>query len=441
MNGKSALDTEVTNTTPVTPDDRRALRWARQRDIVLTIIGWLFVVAVILWAASHIARSLLVLLIAVLLAYALAPVVTFLRRFMPRWLAILLVYLVVVALFAGLIYLIVTSLISQLVSLTHTIAQLSKPGGNSALNAMLATLHQYGVSDSQLLSARQQLLSQLEGLAQNAIPLLTGIFSGALDAILVVVLSVYLLIDGERLIAWLKANAPLSYRSRVRFTFNTLQRVVGGYIRGQLLLCTLVGVLVGAGMAVFQVPYALLLGVLAFVFEFIPIIGVFFSGAFCVVLALVSHGPLIAGLVLVYFIIVHIIEGDVVGPRIVGQAVGVHPAVSIFALLAGAELFGVWGALLASPVAGVLQVFLTAVFRQWRMANAQQFPEEFGPTIVPVTTAQAQVASGASPGVAPTATAVTVSPALGDATAEASAANTGEPDAPKEAAPAPDPPE
>ncbi|HUY79270.1 MAG TPA: AI-2E family transporter [Ktedonobacterales bacterium] len=441
MNGKSALDTEVTNTTPVTPDDRRALRWARQRDIVLTIIGWLFVVAVILWAASHIARSLLVLLIAVLLAYALAPVVTFLRRFMPRWLAILVVYLVVVALLAGLIYLIVTSLISQLVSLTHTIAQLSKPGGNSALNAMLATLHQYGVSDSQLLSARQQLLSQLEGLAQNAIPLLTGIFSGALDAILVVVLSVYLLIDGERLIAWLKANAPLSYRSRVRFTFNTLQRVVGGYIRGQLLLCTLVGVLVGAGMAVFQVPYALLLGVLAFVFEFIPIIGVFFSGAFCVVLALVSHGPLIAGLVLVYFIIVHIIEGDVVGPRIVGQAVGVHPAVSIFALLAGAELFGVWGALLASPVAGVLQVFLTAVFRQWRMANAQQFPEEFGPTIVPVTTAQAQVASGASPGVAPTATAVTVSPALGDATAEASAANTGEPDAPKEAAPAPDPPE
>jgi len=441
MNGKSALDTEVTNTTPVTPDDRRALRWARQRDIVLTIIGWLFVVAVILWAASHIARSLLVLLIAVLLAYALAPVVTFLRRFMPRWLAILVVYLVVVALLAGLIYLIVTSLISQLVSLTHTIAQLSKPGGNSALNAMLATLHQYGVSDSQLLSARQQLLSQLEGLAQNAIPLLTGIFSGALDAILVVVLSVYLLIDGERLIAWLKANAPLSYRSRVRFTFNTLQRVVGGYIRGQLLLCTLVGVLVGAGMAVFQVPYALLLGVLAFVFEFIPIIGVFFSGAFCVVLALVSHGPLIAGLVLVYFIIVHIIEGDVVGPRIVGQAVGVHPAVSIFALLAGAELFGVWGALLASPVAGVLQVFLTAVFRQWRMANAQQFPEEFGPTIVPVTTAQAQVASGASTGVAPTATAVTVSPALGDATAEASAANTGEPDAPKEAAPAPDPPE
>lgn len=427
MNGKSGVDAgvaNVTNTRPVTQGDRLVLRWARQRDLVLTIIGWLFIVAVIVWAASHIVRSLLVLLIAVLLAYALAPVVTLLRRFIPRWLAILLVYLVAVALFAGLIYLIVTSLISQLVSLTHTITQLSRPGGNSATNAVLATLHQYGISDSQLQSARQQLLSQVEGLAQNVIPLLSGVFSGALDAILVVVLSVYLLIDGERLVAWLKANAPLSYRSRVRFTFDTLQRVVGGYIRGQLLLCTLVGVLVGAGMAVFQVPYALLLGVLAFVFEFIPIIGVFFSGAFCVVLALVSHGPLIAGLVLIYFIVVHVIEGDVVGPRIVGQAVGVHPAVSIFALLAGAELFGVWGALLASPVAGVLQVFLAAVFRQWRMANAQQFPEEFGPKIVPVTTAQAaaQTASGATPHVAPTAIALTAPP--GDASAERPTDNT-----------------
>ena len=125
MNGKSVMDTQQDSAKPITAGDRRAMRWARQRDIVLTIIGWLFVVAAIVWAASHISSSLLVLLIAVLLAYALAPVVTFLRRFMPRWLAILLVYLVAVALFAGLIYLIVTSLISQLVSLTHTIAGLS----------------------------------------------------------------------------------------------------------------------------------------------------------------------------------------------------------------------------------------------------------------------------------------------------------------------------
>jgi len=422
MNGTSARGTDQPHTTPpglpITPTERRAARWARQRDLVLTIIGWLFVVAVILWGASHIIRSLLVLLIAVLLAYALAPVVALLRRFLPRWLAILVVYLVAVGLLGGLVYLIINSLISQVTALTQALTQAGTSGGGGMLGSLLATLHRFGVSDAQIAAARQQLLNQAGSLTSDVVPLLRGIFDAVLDAILVVVLSVYLLIDGERLVHWIQENAPLNSRSRVRFTLTTLQRVVGGYIRGQTILCTIVGVLVGGGMFLFQVPYALLLGVLAFVFEFIPILGVFFSGAFCVVLALISHGPLIAGLVLVYFIIVHIIEGDVVGPRIVGRAVGVHPAVSIFALLAGAELFGVWGALLASPVAGVLQVVIAAVFRQWRLAHPREYPEEFGPTIVPVTTAQAQAqaASGATPSVAPTA--VALPPAPGDATAE-----------------------
>ncbi len=135
-------------------------------------------------------------------------------------------------------------------------------------------------------------------------------------------------------------------------------------------------------------------------------------------LALISHGILWAVLVLLYFVLVHIIEGDVVGPRIVGRAVGVHPAVSIFALLAGAELFGVWGALLASPIAGVLQVVIATIFREWRLAHPREYPEEFGPVIVPVTTAQAeaQAASGSSPDVAPTD--VATPPAPGDTTAE-----------------------
>jgi predicted PurR-regulated permease PerM len=69
----------------------------------------------------------------------------------------------------------------------------------------------------------------------------------------------------------------------------TLQRVVGGYIRGQLFLCTLIGLLVGVGMQIMGVPYALLLGVLAFILEFIPVLGTLVSGAICVLFAL-THG-------------------------------------------------------------------------------------------------------------------------------------------------------
>src|SRR6266516_4128957 len=165
---------------------------------------------------------------------------------------------------------------------------------------------------------------------------------------------------------------PTAQQGSTQFFLATLQRIVGGYIRGQLLLCTLIGVLVGVGMQVIGVPYALLLGVLAFVFEFVPVLGTLFSGALCVLLAL-TKGWVIALIVLAYFVVVHVIEGDVVGPRIVGKAIGLHPVVSLAALVAGAELFGIWGSLFAAPIAGVIQVLLTSVWFHWREMHLEYF--------------------------------------------------------------------
>ena len=204
-------------------------------------------------------------------------------------------------------------------------------------------------------------------------PLITGVVNASLDIILVAVLSVYLLIDGSRATRWFRQNMPRRQRGRVRFLLETLQRIVGGYIRGQLLLCSIVGVLVGAGMQVLGVPYAILLGVLAFVLEFIPILGTLISGAICVLLALTKGGWVLSVIVLIYFVVVHVIEGDVVGPRIVGKAIGLHPVVALLALIIGGDLFGIWGALFASPIAGVLQAFLIAVWSEWREMHPNDF--------------------------------------------------------------------
>src|SRR5207253_7142785 len=130
--------------------------------------------------------------------------------------------------------------------------------------------------------------------------------------------------------------------------------------------------LVGVGMQIIGVPYALLLGVLAFVFAFIPVLGTLISGAICLLLAL-TQGWVIAVIVLIYFVVVHVLEGDIVGPRIVGKTIGLHPVVSLAALIAGAELFGIAGALLASPVAGVLQALLIAIWLEWRVAHPKDF--------------------------------------------------------------------
>lgn len=347
-------------------------KWIRRCGLPLAILSWSAVALLILWLAGHITQTLFLLIVAALLAYALAGVVKLFERVMPRFLAILIVYLLVLGAIVALLYLVVSTAIEQFVSLSAYVQHLLIPPKGGQPSQLEQILGRFSISQSQLNAVRDQAISYIEGFAGNLLPLLTGLFSGILDFILVAVLSIYLLTSGSHVTSWLRRNMPDQQQGRVRFLLDTLQRVVGGYIRGQLIMCGLIGVLVGAGMYVIGVPFALLLGVLAFVLEFIPVLGTLTSGAICVLLAL-THGWLIAVIVLAYFIVVHVIEGDVVGPRIVGKTIGLHPVVSMAALIAGAELFGIPGALLASPVAGVIQALLIAIWTEWRETHPKEF--------------------------------------------------------------------
>ncbi|HZR41506.1 MAG TPA: AI-2E family transporter [Ktedonobacteraceae bacterium] len=364
------------NVRPRTTRDSDSLavitKWVRRCGLPLAILAWTGVALLLLWLVGHVIQTLFLLTIAALLAYALAPAVKFLERVMPRFLAILLVYLIFLGALSGLLYVIVSNAITQIVSLSDYLRFLLTPDKSGQFTPLEQTLRSFGLSQSQIASARDQVIASIEGFAGRVLPLLRGLVSAVLDVVLVAVLSIYLLAGGARVSDWLRGNMPKPQQGRVRFLLDTLQRVVGVYIRGQLLLCGLVGVLVGVGMQLIGVPYALLLGVLAFVLEFIPVLGTLVSGALCILLAL-TKGWLFAVIVLVYFVVVHILEGDVVGPRLVGKAIGLHPIVSLAALIAGAELFGIAGALLASPVAGVLQALLVAIWIEWRETHPSQF--------------------------------------------------------------------
>ncbi len=347
-------------------------KWVRWRDIGMAILVWIAIVFVILWGAGHIARTILLLIIAGLLAYALAPGVKLFQRFMPRFLAILIVYLLVLGAVSFLFYLIVTTALEQVRLLAATIQKMLMLSSTGQLSPQEQALRSFGISPEQITTLRTQLTGRLERVATDAVPLVRNLFDTILDTVLVAVLSIYLLIDGSRAAKWLRRNAPQP--ALANFVLDTLQRIVGGYIRGQFLLAVLIGLLVGGGMFVFHVPYAVLLGVLAFILEFIPILGTLISGAICTLIAL-TQGWLIAVGVLIYFVVVHVIEGDIVGPRIVGKTIGLHPVISIAALLAGSELFGIWGALLASPIAGVLQSVVVALWTNWRQTYPDQFEQ------------------------------------------------------------------
>jgi predicted PurR-regulated permease PerM len=345
-------------------------KWQRRRDIPLAILAWIALGVILLWAAGYVLNTILLLILGSLLAFAIVPLVQLFARVMPRPLAIMLVYCIFFVGIGLLLYFVVRTAIDQVLSLAHYIAYLLTPGKGGQAAPLQRTLESFGISAAQIGLFRDQLVNRIEALASSALPLVTSIFSVGLDIIVVAVLSIYLVIDGPHIANWMRRNAPRL--TRANFVITTVQNVVGGYIRGQILLATLVGLLVGGTTAFFHVPYALLIGILAFILEFIPILGTIVSGFISTLLALTQGIPT-AIAVLICFIIIHVIEGDVVGPRIVGKAIGLHPAVSLIAVIAGAELFGIWGALLASPIAGVLQTAIITFWGEWRHTHPEQF--------------------------------------------------------------------
>ena len=353
---------------------QHATKWARRRDIPIAILAWLVLSGLLFWAAGYVVRSILVVIVAALLAFALTPAVKLLQRFMPRILAVFIVYLVVLGGISLVLYEIVSTTIGQISSLATSIQGLLTTQGQQQ-PPLLQFLQRFGITSEQLRGLEQLIEQQATGIVGGALPLLSGIADFMLNILVVAILSIYLVLDGGRAVNWLRSNAPVMQREHIHFFLDTLERVIGGYIRGQLIMSSTVGLLVGIGMLLLGVPYAVLLGVVAFILEFVPIIGTIISGVLCVLIAF-TKGWLIALFVLIYFVVVHVIEGDILAPRIVGKAVGVHPAVSLFALLAGAELFGIWGAVLGSPLAGLIQAVLITVWQDWRANHPEQFPED-----------------------------------------------------------------
>ena len=246
--------------------------------------------------------------------------------------------------------------------------------------------HEVGVSQQQI----DKLTSQLEGQAQTAVPLIgqfvNDTLSLVIDIVLVLVLSIYLLVDGARFGSGCVPTAPLKQRSggvphhqradgcrRLHsWPTHTLHpdRPGGwpGHVRVAGTLCDPLG-LTGLHIGVHSDSWHADLGVV------------------CVLVA-ATQSWLLALVVLAYFVVIHVLEGYVVAPRVLGKAVGLHPAISIIALVAGADLFGLWGAIFAAPLAGLLQVLLAATWQAWREQNPRQFADVFGPTVVPVTTAE-----------------------------------------------------
>jgi predicted PurR-regulated permease PerM len=366
---------ETVQQEPTTTTDISA--WARRLLFLRIILITVLLIGIGFWLASFVINPILILIVAALLAYAVVPVIDLLHRVMPRALAMVLVYVVAIVVFGVIGYFTLKTLIPQLNALAQSVTTFVKPGSNGQESPLDQMLKSIGITQSQINAATKQLQSQLSTIAADIAkgiePLIGGLISAGFNILITVVVSIYLLVDGYRFGSWLINSSPLSQRGWVSSTLEILQRVVGGYIRGQIILSACIGVLQGVGMAIIGVPFAPLIGILAFFLEFIPMIGTIVTGFIAVVIALTQNWTM-ALITLAYTILIDCLEGYVLSPRILAKAVEIRPVVTLLAMIAGSQVFGIWGAVFAAPTAGLIQALVGAYWQYYQKRHTEEFP-------------------------------------------------------------------
>ena len=336
----------------------------------------LIVVAIYLLARAS-GVVLLVFIAAGVIALILNPIVLFLqRRRFPRGLAILVVYLAFF-LTAGAIG----------VLLANPVADQAQKFGNDVpaiiddANARLADLQQYFDDHNINIEVKRQGETALQTLQDKVVggtsdivnfggEILRRVVTAGVGLILVLVLSVYMLVYGERIGAAVRAVMPPGDGTPEDDFPTRLQRAVGGYLRGQALFSVAMGTGAGVGMWVFGMlgifpdgkTYAFAFGAWFGLMELIPFIGPFL-GALPPILVALFQDPLTAVWVGIFFIALQQLEGHFVAPYIFSHTLRINPLLVIFALLTGGEIYGLVGALLALPLAAMLRETLVYLRR------------------------------------------------------------------------------
>lgn len=340
--------------------------WPRLRDRSIVLLAALAVAAAAIWLVSHLFRIFVMVMIALVIAYALEPALKRAERLMPRAAAALGVFLAAALLIGGVAFalgpLILKEATQLLASLPATINQ-----GADHVQSQLAF---QGIPVPFLgpSSATTQLQHGLSGglggffqAAVNGIGLIAG---AAVDVVVTSVMAFYFMIDGKRMNRSLARLVPEQHRDKVTFVEDTVDKILGGYIRGQLILAATVGIASGLGCWALGVHYPILIGLLAFCFELIPMLGPILASLPAIVIALFQPFPLVVWVIL-FFIVLQMLENHVLVPRISGHAVGLHPLGALVALLVGADAAGPVGALFAVPAAGILNVLAIAAWNAW----------------------------------------------------------------------------
>jgi predicted PurR-regulated permease PerM len=325
------------------------------------------------WVMVKLTGVILLLILAIFFAYLVAPLVEFLCRpihisgrtfAIPRPLAILLSYVIIVAVVVLGIYLLAPRLGSQFPEFaTQARAYWTSVGVKTQSWVEYFRSHQMPdrIIDA-INGAIPKLIETVSQTASEVLLSMGGWLAYIPWLVLIPVLSFFLLKDVD---TFRRSALQMLPRGRWRWRgdefFQDINSTLASYIRAQLMACLFVGLVCTIGFTVLGVPNPLALGVIAGVFEFVPLVGPLLVAVVAAAAAVLHGGGFSAFLVLAFLIVLRIVEDYIVYPRLIGQGIHLHPLAVIVAILAGAELAGVAGIFLAIPVVAIL----TVSYRHW----------------------------------------------------------------------------
>ncbi len=300
------------------------------------------------WLLWQIHGILTLLFIVIILVSALRPTVHwFVQRRVPRVAAVTLLTLLIIGSFLLILSLIIPAVIDQL----QELILIRFPG-------LINQLSPYYASITQGNTLLNDVATQLQHISGNLLAGVISFFGGLVSAITIIVMTFYLLLDENPIRQAGLDLVPNKDRDQVADSFERITSKLGAWVRGQFLLSVVIGVTTTVGMAIIGVPAPLAIGLLAGLLEILPIVGPLLAGLVMVLMAATSPDAFLLkiSLSVAFAVAQQFLENHFLVPNVMKQAIGVSPVVVILALLIGAQLGGVTGAIIAVPFAAIAQV-------------------------------------------------------------------------------------
>jgi predicted PurR-regulated permease PerM len=336
-------------------------RWVQMVMLPISLLA--------LWALARAAGTVvLVLIVASLVALGLAPSVRLLQRYIPRGLAILVIYVVCFAVLIGVAILLASPVTSQITHFEHNLPQITR-SANRDLGNLQTFLDKHGITvhitkqgQTALDTLQKTILKRSGDIVAFSRGLLSSLVTISFDLVLILVLSIYMLIYGRQIGALVRRVMPPGDGTPEDDYPLLVQHAVSGYVRGQLLFSLIMGASAALVLTIFGLVglfpdgerYAIFFGAFYGLMEFIPYIGPIIGPLPAVLLALFQD-PISAVWLILAFVGLQQLEGHVVAPQVFRISLRINPILIIVSLLIGDQLYGIAGALVSLPVIAVIR--------------------------------------------------------------------------------------